>query len=290
MIVAKLVQTLAVLAVFPHDHPDVASNECLAHSYLGTYGNQSVFIPPESCVNTFAPTADIPHINLHSDAQLIWLEQAALEGRLLTDHPFSLNTLKMYLGRPIDTQESTYGTMSYGYQQPLGSAEDYILHDTSTSALLALSPARVRDLSLVLPPTWRIYVLPPRPILPVPEPAIARVRDILETLRFNPQVAKIVSNISVPQIWNDIRFLTGEDGKSGIESRHSFSSGALVAAEWLKVRFEETGARCELRSFLPGFAPNVIWYAIRTMYCTSKRNMTTHTADIQRQRRLLRRS
>lgn len=258
MIVAKLVQTLAVLVVFPHDHPDIASNECLAQSYLGTYGTQSVFIPPESCVNTFAPTADIPHVNLRPDTQLIWLEQAALEQRLLTDHPFSLNTLKGYLGLPIDARESTYGAIPHGNQQPLGSAEDYILHDTTTSALLALSPARVRDLSLVLPPTWRIYVLPPKPILPVPEPAILRVRDILAALRFNPQVAKIVSNISVPQIQNDIRFLTGEDGKSGIESRHSFSSGALVAAEWLKVRFEETGASCELRSFLSGFAPNVI--------------------------------
>jgi hypothetical protein len=289
MIVAKLVQTLAVLVVFPHDHPDIASNECLAQSYLGTYGTQSVFIPPETCVNTFAPTADIPRVSLHPDAQLIWLEQAALEQRFLADHS-SLKTLRKYLALPIDARESPYGAMSHGNQQPLGPTKDYVLYDTPTSALLALSPARVRDLSLVLPPTWRINVLPQKPILPVPEPAILRVRDILASLRFNPLVAKIVSNISVPQIKNDIRFLTGEDGKSGIESRHSFSSGALVAAEWLKVRFEETGARCELRPFLTGFAPNVIWYAIPNPSCTSKRNMTTHTADIQRPRRPLRRS
>jgi len=256
MIVAKLVQTLAVLVVFPHDHPDIVSNKCLTQSYLGTYGTQSVFIPPESCVDSFAPTADVPHVHLHPDAQLVWLEQAVLEQRLMADHPFSLNTLKEYLGLPSDPHESTYG--SHGKQQPFGPIQDYILHDTSTSALLALSPERIRELSLVLPYTWRIYVLPSAPILPVPEPAIARVRDILANLRFNPLVAKIVSNISVPQIQNDIRFLTGEDGKSGIESRHSFSTGAGVAAKWLKVRFEETGASCELRSFLPGFAPNVI--------------------------------
>ena len=264
MIVAKLLQTLAVLVIFPRDHPDIASNECLAESYLGTYGTQSVFVPPESCVNSFAPTADIPHVHLHPDAQLVWLEQAALERPPLADYHFSLNTLKGYLGLPIDAHESTYGSISHGKQQPLGPDEDYILHHTSTSALLALSPARVRDLSLILPPTWRIYVLPSTPILPVPEPAIARVRDILATLKFNPEVAKVVSNISLPQIQNDIRFLTGEDGKSGIESRHSFSSGAVVAAEWLKTRFEETGASCELRPFLSGYAPNVIWYAIPT--------------------------
>lgn len=274
MIIAKLLQTLAVLVIFPHDHPDIASNKCLSQSYLGTYGTQSVFIPPESCVNSFAPTTDVPYVNLYPDAQLIWLEQAALEQRLLIDQPFSLNTLKGYLGLPVDARESTYGSISHGKQQPLGPAGDHILHHTSTSALLALSPARVRDLSLILPPTWRIYVLPSTPIVPVPEPAIARVRDILATLKFNPEVAKIVSSISVPQIQNDIRFLTGEDGKSGIESRHSFSSGAGVAAEWLKTRFEETGAKCELRPFMSGFAPNVIWYAIHTTYSTFKRNMT----------------
>ncbi|KAI9456500.1 Zn-dependent exopeptidase [Lactarius psammicola] len=258
MIIAKLLQTLAVLVVFPRDHPDIASNKCLAQSYFGTYGTQSVFIPPESCVNSFAPTVDIPHVHLHPDSQLVWLEQAALEQHLLTDHPFSLNTLRGYLGLPIDARESTYGSILHGKQQPLGPTGDYILHHTSTSALLALSPTRVRDLSLIIPPTWRIYVLPSAPIVPVPEPAIARVRDILATLKFSPEVAKIVSNISLPQIQNDIRFLTGEDGKSEIESRHSFSTGAVVAAEWLKTRFEETGAKCELRPFMSGFAPNVI--------------------------------
>jgi hypothetical protein len=39
----------------------------------------------------------------------------------------------------------------------------------------------------------------------------------------------------VPQMINDIRFLTGEDGVSGIESRHSFAEGSRVAASWLKV-------------------------------------------------------
>ncbi|OAX33683.1 Zn-dependent exopeptidase [Rhizopogon vinicolor AM-OR11-026] len=56
----------------------------------------------------------------------------------------------------------------------------------------------------------------------------------------------------------DIRWLTGEDGESGIVSRHSFSEGSRVAANWLKERFEEAGATCELRPFKMGFAPNVV--------------------------------
>ena len=33
----------------------------------------------------------------------------------------------------------------------------------------------------------------------------------------------------------------------------------LVSADWLKANFEAHGATCELRPFLSGFAPNVIW-------------------------------
>jgi hypothetical protein len=102
----------------------------------------------------------------------------------------------------------------------------------------------------------------PYPFPSVPDHAKERVRDILNSLRFNPEVAKIVFNISIPQARNDIRFLTGEDLNSGIQSRHSFSRGSRIAAEWLKVRFEETGAECELQPFLLGFAPNVIWYVL----------------------------
>lgn len=260
MIIGKLIGTLTLLVVYPHNHPHITSNECLAQSYIGSYGSQDVFIPPESCVNSFTSTADVPSIHLHPDSQLVWVEQAALEKHLLTEYPFSVLSLQRYLATLTDANSTTYDPNPDAQQVLSGPIDPRPLHYTSSSALLALSPAHTTQLSLVVPPTWRIYVLPSIPFsyLPVPESAIARVRDILSTLRFNPEVAKIVSNISLPQVRNDVRFLTGEDGKSGIRSRHSFSSGARLAAEWLKVRLEETGAKCELRPFLPGFAPNVI--------------------------------
>ena len=264
MIIGKLIGTLTLLVVYPHNHPLITSHECLAQSYIGSYGSQEWFTPPESCVNSFTSTADVPSIRLHPDSQLVWVEQAALEKHLLTEYPFSVPSLQRYLAILPDANTTTYDPHANAQQVLSDPIDTRPLHHTSSSALLALPLAYIRQLSLVVPPTWRIYVLPsiPSPYLPVPEPAIARLRDILCTLRFNPEVAKIVSNISLPQVRNDIRFLTGEDGKSGIESRHSFSSGARIAAEWLKVRFEETGAKCELRSFLSGFAPNVIWYVV----------------------------
>jgi hypothetical protein len=261
MIIGKLLGTLTLLVIYPHNHPHITSNECLPQAYIGSYGSQDVFTPSESCVNSFTSTVDVPSIQLHPDSQLVWVEQAALEKHLLTEYPFSVPSLQRYLATLPDANYTTHADAQQVLSGPIDTRP---LHHTSSSALLALSPAHTLQLSLVVPPTWRIYVLPstPSPYLPVPEPAIARLRDMLSTLRFNPEVAKIVSNISHPQVRNDIRFLTGEDGKSGIKSRHSFSSGARIAAEWLKVRLEETGAKCELRPFLPGFAPNVIWYVV----------------------------
>jgi hypothetical protein len=262
MIIGKLIQKLTFIVIYPHDHPEIASNECLTQNYLGTYGAQSVFTPPQSCLSSFALTTDVPTLPIHPDSQFVWVEQAVLEDYLI-DYPFSPQSLQGYLGSLPDIHTTAYDSFPDN-QQPLSSPieKQQLLYHTSTSALLALSPSHVSQLSHILPPTWRVYVLPsnPFPHLPVPESAIARVRDLLLSLKFKPDVAKIVSNISLAQMRNDVRFLTGEDGKSGIESRHSFSSGARVAAEWLKVRFQETGARCELQSFLPGFAPNVIWY------------------------------
>jgi len=98
----------------------------------------------------------------------------------------------------------------------------------------------------------------PSALIPVPSESVKRVRDLLATVKFDPAVASIVNNISVPQMRNDIRYLTGEDARSPIVSRHSFSEGARIAALWLKDRFEDTGAKCELRDFLAGFAPDVI--------------------------------
>jgi hypothetical protein len=263
MIIAKLIDSLALLVVYPHDHPHT-TNECLAHSYFGTYGSQNVFIPSESCINSFASTDNIPSVYVHPGSELVWVEQAALEPRLLMDYPFSLPSLQRYLAALPDTDSNTSDPPAGGQHPLSGPIDKHLLHHTPTSALLALPSTHTRQLSLVLPPTWRIYVLPARPYSfpSVPEPAIARVRDILKSLRFSPDVSRIVSNISLPQARNDLRFLTGEDPQSRIQSRHSFSDGSRIAAEWLKVRFEETGARCELRSFRDGFAPNVIWYVL----------------------------
>ena len=96
-------------------------------------------------------------------------------------------------------------------------------------------------------------------VVPVPPASLDRVRDILKRVKWDSVVAAVINNISTAQLGKDVRFLSGQEPAYEIISRNSFSQGALDAADWLKARFEETGATCDLSRFLPGFAPNIIW-------------------------------
>lgn len=273
---SKLV-TIALLGAYPHDHPDFTNNACLADNYYGTYGSQSVFILPQHCYGesvTERAEFTVTSQSYPPSAQLVWIEQAALDERLLHIPRPSFRNIDSILSgiHALDAELYDSGEWNGAMHEfatqdiladglPLSSRTPYtVLHTDNTSALVALPPFYAHRLSFILPSTWRLYALPatPVPLVPVPDAAVARVRALLDNLKFDPVVSRIVSNISLAQAKNDVRWLTGEDG-SGIESRHSFSQGARDAAEWLKVRFEETGATCELRPFLMGFAPNVIW-------------------------------
>ncbi|KAI6041696.1 hypothetical protein EDC04DRAFT_2601485 [Pisolithus marmoratus] len=123
-----------------------------------------------------------------------------------------------------------------------------------------LSPGTAHILSTRLPWFWKALPIPASPVsyLPVPETAIEQVRDILVSLCFDALVAGIVNGISVDHMQKDIRYLTNEDGTSGIASRHSFHHGSKIAAKWLKTQFEDAGAACRFMPFLEGFAPNII--------------------------------
>jgi len=112
----------------------------------------------------------------------------------------------------------------------------------------------------LLRPQHRATVLPdlPVPLLPVPADSVARVEALLQGLKYDKVIASVVGNISVPQMKEDIEWLTGENEESGIESRHSFHPDTRKAAAWMLETIEETGATCQLKPFLTGFAPNVI--------------------------------
>ncbi|KAF9057901.1 hypothetical protein BJ165DRAFT_87713 [Panaeolus papilionaceus] len=239
---------------------------CASQNYYGSYidaGNvYTVFkVDDNSCVHAltslnedvgyFAPAPP-------SDTQLVWLRKSAIDDSLKSDSDDPLVYLQD-LWAPTSRDgdhaqvvlDSSYTTIN----------KEFDVHYASDNALLlSMDPSRATHIDTHLPAFWKSTLLPTTPssYIPVPPSAVEPVKHILANLKFNPQVASVVNNISLAQIKNDIRFLTGEDGKSGIVSRHSFSEGALTAANWLKERVEDTGASCRLVPFLTGFAPNVI--------------------------------
>jgi len=193
----------------------------------------------------------------------VWLERAAIDNSLQPEaqqQASILEDLFLSLQTPnlnIQTQQEVIKSSEQDEIAELG-----IHYRTKTAVLVSVAPEKARIIDTLLPSFWKPRLLPMSPVayVPVPEVSVQFLNEILSKLKFDPLVALIVGNISIPQIQNDIQFLTGEDGKSGIISRHSFSEGALTAANWLKDLVEDTGATCRLVPFLVGYAPNVIWF------------------------------
>jgi hypothetical protein len=254
---------LALLLITPFSPKLFTTDSCLSSTYYGTYGTQSVFHPDAICIQSRSSLLSAASIVYASSKiqQLVWIEEMNVEEPLksfMQDDEFDAFLERLSVSLYDDTHNQ--GVLAL----PQSQFHFEVLHRTSTTALLSVPPRIALSLSNLLPRFYKATPLPdsPIPYLPVPAPAIDHLKYLLSTLKFEPAVASIVSNISATQMKHDIRFLTGEDGMSGIVSRHSFADGSLVAARWLKERLEDTGAECELKRFTVGFAPNVVWYAV----------------------------
>ncbi|KAF5388341.1 hypothetical protein D9615_000637 [Tricholomella constricta] len=267
---AKAAWPLAILLVTPF-HPSLFSHDsCLSKAFYGNYQQGSttlsVFRPDPACVDTWAyqtiaPSASITEATREVQ-QLVWLEEQAVDVSLKTQTRSFRNEFDAFLDA-VSTHELSPSD-GIPAQEVMGDSHYQagyeVLYRTPQAALLSVSHEKARVIDTLVPRFWRSTLLPkePIPFQSVAPSSLGHVEDVLANLKFDPVIASIVGNISVSQMRNDIRFLTGEDEKSGILSRHSFSKGAFTAASWLKARFEDTGATCDLKRFLIGFAPNVV--------------------------------
>ncbi|KAG6832175.1 hypothetical protein H0H92_004906 [Tricholoma furcatifolium] len=269
---AKAAWPVALLLVTPFDPSLFSRDSCLSTAFYGNYqqGNTtlSVLRPGLECLeswalHTVAPTTHITEATKDIQ-QLVWVQEQAIDASLKVqtrsfDNEFDalLDTLSDNWPTPnIVTSNSAQEVMEDLHRR----CEFEVLYRSSNAALLSVDHVTASVIDTLMPSFWKSSLLPdePVPFVPVPPSSLGHAEEVLANLKFDPVIAAIVGNMSVTQMTNDIRFLTGEDEKSGIISRHSFSSGARTAAAWLKDRFEDTGATCELKPFLPGFAPNVV--------------------------------
>jgi hypothetical protein len=272
---------LATLLLTPFD-PTIFSSQpqdCLSSAYYGTYGGQSLFVPTSECLTNSAEFLSsgslIPSAKDVQDAQLVWVEEAAVEDNVRgAELNFGIELDNFLENSGIvaealvdeDAENDSYVVVSKPGQSVMdvnsgAPAQFELLHRTPNAALLALSPELAQNLVYFLPRLWKFTPVPAAPVqyIPVPSKSVEPVRKLLASLKHEPVVAALVDTISVKQMKKDIEWLTGEDEKSPIVSRHSFAEGSRTAAAWIKDVFESTGATCELKNFLIGFAPNVIW-------------------------------
>lgn len=246
---------------------EFASESCLSNNYYGTYGDTSLYLlsPDSECFDSLPATAPPGYIEsgvlsvTEAGHQLMYIHKMPVQ-----DDTDSVDRLTVALDSLNDyTPDSGSGASDSQATFGLGSQDKYsFLHSTGADAIISVPPHLVPHIDKALPRSFKAYAIPTEPlsITPVPEEAVDRVKGWLKDLKFNEEIASIASDISVAQMRNDIRYLTGEDFGSPILSRHSFSEGARIAANWLRDRIQNTGAHCEFREFLIGFAPNVIWY------------------------------
>lgn len=247
---------------------EFANESCLSDNYYGTYGDTSLFLlsSESECFTSLPATAPPGYIDsgvfsiTKANHPLMYIHKMSVQ-----DDTDSVKQVTKALERlnayAVDSDSDTSAQATFGS----GLQDEYsFLHHNDAGVIISVPPHLIPHIDKVLPRSYKAYAIQTEPlaVTPVPEEAVDRVKGWLENLKFDKEIASIVSDISVPQMRNDIRYLTGEDSSSPIMSRHSFSEGARIAANWLRDRIENTGARCELRQFLTGFAPNVIWYAL----------------------------
>jgi len=262
--VAPALLNLLVVTANLDEFGKLVHQSCLADRYYGTHGDQSPFTldpdfhcdPSELNLRLGRESSLIP---VHPHHELLFVKKMEIEGAI-TDEDTLLGGLERLAAHTTGEAPATLGT-----QWPLiADAPMYTIpYYTESSAILTISPHLLPHIDKALPLSYKAYAIPriPVPFRRVPEEARERIRRWTDSVEYDGTIAWIVEGLSVSQLRNDVRYLTGEDPDSPILSRSSFSEGARLAAEWILEQIEETGAECELKLFLVGFAPNVVWCA-----------------------------
>jgi hypothetical protein len=239
----------------PQDFSLSSLSPCLQASYYGAYGGEvatqdHVFMPSAGCLtgmnaDRFAHDGGWGMVDLvEGEGRIIWVGQAGVErmGREVSEMREGMlgswDTIRSLSMAHVDLQ---------GSQHVLSSNQETIrlLHSTAHSLLLQVPRSLLPHLDTFLPSHLVPIALPSSSgantqtlTLPLPVPAkfAKHLADITANLTFSPLVDKVVTDgINLDDLRRNVRYLTGE-GPSGIESRHSFTPGALVAATWIKGR------------------------------------------------------
>ena len=252
------------------DEFNLVHQSCLADHYRGTYSDQSLFmVDSESHCDFSGLNLDLGWesslIPVHPHHELLFIKRMEVDGAMTEGGTLlgGLEHLVLYTDNDAPVILDT--------QQPLGVADTptyFVPYHTDSSAILTVSLNLLPHIDKALPPAYKAYALPkvPLPFRRVPHEARERIRHWTDLVEYDDDIGWILEGLSVAELREDVRYLTGEDPDSPILSRSSFSEGGRLAAEWILEQIEETGAECELKKFMIGFAPNVVWCVASPIY------------------------
>ena len=271
---------------------------CLRESYYGAYGSaqEHVYIPSTECllsqIHPMHSSGSGVLVGLDGiddpQSRLIWVGQAGVQGvtdgvmegwQVIQDRVSTLFSEQINL----ESSQSTFTTTSrLQHTRPIT-----LIHGSETSLILNVPYSFLLVLDTLLPRHLASFALPTTPLpdtfsppgwKSVPEFYTKHLANITNHLEFDPKLDQILTEgIQVDEIRRSVRWLTGE-APSGIISRHSFTSGAIIAAKWIKgvclshyslyalylkltaciAKVEATGATCIFQTFAERFAPNIV--------------------------------
>jgi len=248
-----IVQTLLNLLIVnaTSDRFNLVHQSCLADQDHSAYGDQSPLgLDSES-------HCDFSELNFGLRRKL----------GLTAVHPYHELPFakRMEIRSAISERLSSYTTdnpATLGTQLPLiVDALGYSIPCHMCSSAIPRTSLLLLHIRKALPPSCKAHVLPkiPLPFRRVSNEARERIRRWTDSVQYDDDIGRIVEGLSITELREDVRYLTGEDPNSPILSRNSFSEGGRLAAEWILEQIEKTGAECELKQFLIGLAPNVVW-------------------------------
>lgn len=217
--------------------------ECITESYYGTYGGSSstqedVYFASGRCSDD---VQDGRSMVSDDGSRIVWVGPAGIDpsssfaNTSLSSSWESIRSLAQ--SHAIEARE---GQHTFNADALPGSIE--LMHQSSQSLLLRVPASYLPILDTLLPAHLVPVALPTSPFPTaagfesVPKHLVENLANITKHLEFDPMLSKVLDEgIQMDSIRRDVRWLTGE-GPSGIESRHSFTAGAIKAAHWIKGR------------------------------------------------------
>ena len=244
----------------------MAHTPCLRETYYGAYGGQSsehIYLPSSECLDALESlismeegsivALDLDEHDLSRDGQLTWIGEAGVRDTtfdVVADWNDIQHAIDVFISdgsKAFDTEDQIVFGQSHHIMRTTEATRVQLIHMGPRSLLIHVPSVMLSVIDTLLPSHLVPVALPNRP-LPrslasnaqdetdkwgVPTRLAKHLENITSNLTFDPHLDAILNTISLDTVRRHVRWLTGE-APSGIETRHSFTIGAVRAAHYIK--------------------------------------------------------